>query len=327
MLNKQIPVSIITGFLGAGKTTLLNEILRCNPDTNFLIIENEAGNINIDSQLIKNDTKSSVIELTGGCICCSLSTDLSTVLNRVIMSGVKYDYLLIEATGMADSGQIINMFSGARVQRYFNLDGVVCLIDASSFLKCLNDFDEVRSQLAKADIAIINKSDLLSHEQMNELEQKLVSINPLARIEKTTYGQIENIPILNIESFSPSKAEKDILNFSNLSYVNTDKDNGHKIQTFSYTIPGSFDMERMSRWFERFLFQNKDNFLRVKALVSIHDMQHKMILQSVGSDFHVSQGNQWTDDDIKENKIVIIGTGLHEDEIKTSLYALAEVEV
>ncbi len=322
MQKKQIPVTIITGFLGAGKTSLLNEILRSNKNTNFLIIENEAGNINIDGELLKNNAKSNVFELTGGCICCSLNTELGTVLNSVIMSGAKYDYALIEATGMADSGQVINMFSGARVQRYFKLDSVVCLIDAASFHKRLTDFDEVRSQLAKSDIAIINKCDLLTSEQMNEVEQKVALINPLARIEKTTYGKVNDIQILNSDSFNPSKIEKNIIDFTNLMLTPQDNQHAHKIQTLSYTIPGSFNMEKMSMWFEDFLALNKDNILRVKAMVSIHDIKHKMILQSVGIDFHVTQGSQWKENESRESKIVIIGNGLQKDEIRKSLNEL-----
>ena len=324
MENKPTPVTIITGFLGAGKTTLLNEILRCNKDSNFLIIENEAGNINIDGELLKSNNKNNIFELTGGCICCSLSTELGTVLNSVILSRVMYDYVLIEATGMADSGQIINMFSGPRVQRYFKLDSVVCLVDADSFLKRVNNFDEVRSQLAKSDIAVINKCDLLPSEQMNEVEQKIASINPLARIEKTTYGKIEDIKVLNNESFSPSKIEENITDFTNLTLAAPDNEHAHKIQTLSYIIPGSFDMERMSVWFDDFLFLNKDNVLRIKAMVSVYNMKHKMILQSVGSDFHVTQGSKWNEDENRESKIVIIGTDLNEEEIRKSLYELLD---
>jgi len=320
-------VTIITGFLGAGKTSLLNEILRSKPNSKFLIIENEAGDINIDSQILKSDAKNKVVELTGGCICCSLNTELGTVLNSIILSGVKYDYVLIEATGMADSGLIINMFSSPRVQRYFSLDSVICLIDAGSFLERINDFEEVRSQVAKSDMAIINKCDLLLPEQMNKLEQKVASLNPLARIEKTTHGKIENIQILNRESFNPSKIEKNIIDFTNLTLASPKNQHRHKIQTLSYTLPGSFDIKKIAMWFEDFLCLNKDNTLRIKALLSIHDLSNKIILQSVGRDFHTTQGSQWSANEARESKIVFIGTGLQEEKIRNSLYALLmEVE-
>ncbi len=315
MQKKQIPVTIITGFLGAGKTSLLNELFRNNKNSKFLIIENEAGNINIDRELLNQNTISNVYELTGGCICCSLNTELGTVLNSVIMSGVQYDYALIEATGMADSGKIISMFLGARVQRYFKLDSVVCLIDAPLFLKRVNDFDEVRSQLVKSDIAILNKCDLLSSDQIDEVEHKVALMNPLARIEKTTFGNVDDIQILNIESFSPSKIEENIFDFSQLTLATKANHHDHKIQTLSYFVTGSFDMEKMSLWFEDFLALNSGNVLRIKALLSINDMEHKMILQSVGDDFYVYQGSPWKGNENRESRIVIIGTGLDEKEL------------
>ncbi len=325
MQKKQIPVTIITGFLGAGKTTLLNEILRNHKNTNFLIIENEAGNINIDSRLIHGNAKSSVFELTGGCICCSLSTELGTVLNSVILSGTKYDHLLIEATGMADSGQIINLFSGARVQRYFSLDAVVALVDAGSFLKRLTNFNEVRSQIAKSDIIIINKCDLLANGEMEKLKQKLISINPIARIEKTTHAKVENIRILNSGSFSPSKIEQDLINYTNLTYVNSNNGHAHEIQTLSYTLPGYFEIESMSRFFEEFLNSNGDKVLRIKAILNIHAMDSKVILQSVGDNYYTSQGSKWDENEIRESKIVFIGTGLKEEVIKKNLDELLKI--
>ena len=319
--NNPIPVTIITGFLGAGKTSVLNQILSSNSNSKFLLIENEAGNINIDSELLDNNTFSNVYKLTGGCICCSLSTELGTVLNSVILSRVNYDYALIEATGMADIGSIVNMFSGARVQKYFRLDSVICLIDGATFMKRLTNFNEVRSQLAKSDIAIINKCDLLNAEQLLEVEKKVVSINPLARIERTTFGNIDDIKLLNSDSFSPQKIEESVVDFTKLSLA-VNSELAHQIQTLSYTISGDFDMEKMSIWFENFLTSNSDNILRIKAIVSINDMKHKMVLQSVGGDYHITQGSVWSESECHESKIVIIGNNLNEGEIEYELRAL-----
>lgn len=317
-----MPVTIITGFLGAGKTTFLNEILQHNKTANFLIIENEAGNANIDSELVKINSQSSVFEMTGGCICCSLSTELGTVLNSVILSQVKYDYVLIEATGMADSGQIINMFSGARIQRYFKLDAVIGLVDASNFLTRIDDFSEVNSQIVKSDIVFINKQDLLPREELEKVEQRVRSINPLARIEKTSQGKFDGVDVLNTESFSASKVEESVIDFAQMTLLKEEKELAHKIQTLNYTIPGNFDMGKVAVWFEDLLFLNKENILRVKALLSIQDMKHKLVLQSVGGDYYTSQGKEWGKDEARESRIVIIGTQLNEEEIRKGLGSL-----
>lgn len=320
--NAVMPVTIITGFLGAGKTTFLNEILRRNKDANFLIIENEAGNINIDRELLRGKAKNNVFELTGGCICCSLSTELGTALNSVILSQAKYDYVLIEATGMADAGSIINLFSGARVQRYFKLDAVVGLVDATSFLERLPSFDEVRKQVAQSNLLLLNKCDLILPERVEEVEQQLSSINPFAKIEKVTYANIKNIPILNTDSFNPSKAENSIANFSELTLAKEVNEHVHSIQSLSYRLPGHFDMKKVSLWFEQFLHTHEKFILRIKAILSIEGMKHKMILQSVGDDFHITQGSQWLDNEDRESKIVLIGTEMQEDQIRKNLQAL-----
>lgn len=317
-----MPVTIITGFLGAGKTTFVNEILRQNENANFLIIENEVGNINIDRELLKGKAKSNVFELTGGCICCSLSTELGTALNSIIMSRAKYDYVLVEATGMADVGPIVDMFSGARVQRYFKLDAVVGLVDAALFLKHLPNFSEVRRQVALSNLLVINKSDLISPEEMVALEQKLASINPFSDVVKAKYGVTEGLRVLDSGSFDPSKIENTIIDFSKLTFVNSDTEHAHPIQVISYVLVGCFNMEKISLWLEDYIHHNSNTLLRIKAILSIEDISHKMILQSVGNNFHVVQGSKWLDPERRESKIVLIGTAMHQVEIEKSLTAL-----
>ncbi len=317
-----MPVTIITGFLGAGKTTLLNQLLKKYEHTKFLIIENEAGNVNIDSQLLNGNTQNKVFELTNGCICCSLSTELGTLLNSLILSRVKYDYVLIEATGMADPGQIIEMFSGKRVQRYFELDSVVCMIDAESVLNRVDNFDEVSKQIAQSDYLIINKTDLISAEKIPEVEQKLASINPFAQTEKTTFGELNDNKILNSKMFHPPKLEKSIIDFSHLTLLKPQTNHAHQIQTIGISITGCFNMEKVAQWFENFLSLNAETILRIKAILCITDMKHKMILQSVGKSYHVTQGSLWKHEEEKESQIVFIGTDLNKQQIQNELSEL-----
>ena len=322
MSNKPVPVTIITGFLGAGKTTLLNDILHSNPDMEFLIIENEAGEVNIDGELINKEKRNKVYELSNGCICCSLNTELGTLLNSIILSKMRYDYVLIEATGIADPGQVIDMFSGPRVQRYFTLDGVIGLIDASTFLKRFNDFNEIRKQVAQSDIILLNKIDLVTDDTLTEIELQLSYINPLAQVQRTINSNTDGIKILHCELFQPASVEKSIGNFSNLTLITPIREHAHKIQTLSFSILGNFDLKKLSWWLENFLFANAKNVLRIKGILSIEDMQRKIALQSVGDNFHISEGSLWHKNEQRVNRIVFIGTNLNKDELQKNLLSL-----
>jgi G3E family GTPase len=322
MAKKAIPVTLITGFLGAGKTSLLNEVLKENPKANFLIIENEVGNVNIDSSLVKQNANSKLFELTSGCICCSLNTELGTLLNSIILSGFQYDYILIEATGVADPSQIISMFTGVRIQRYFKLDSVVCIVDANSFINRVDEFEEAYKQIAESDMLLINKCDLVSFEQLKEVEERVAAINPFAKVEKTEFGKLKGSKILDSELFQPDKTEKSIIDFSNLSIVKPTQNHTHQIQSIAVKIPGSFRMDRVSSWFEDYLMFNYNKVLRIKGVLSIEDMKHKIIIQSVGPDYQITQGNLWGQDEKHESNIVFIGTDLNENEIREGLNSL-----
>lgn len=321
MSKHPIPVTIITGFLGAGKTTLLNEILNQEPSTKFLIIENEAGEINIDGELLKKENKNSIYELTNGCICCSLSTELGTLLNSIILSNVNYDYMLIEATGMADPSQVVDTFSGPRVQRYFKLDGVVSLVDAAQFLKHIDTYSEIRKQVAQSDIVLINKTDLVVPAQITEIEQQLNTINPLARTENISFGKVDANGILNCELFHPSNVEKSISDFSKLTLV-PKGEHAHKIQTLSFTINDNFEMEKLSWWLDNFLAANVGNILRIKGVLKIAGMKHKIILQSVGDNYHISQGSLWNESALGQSRLVFIGSNLDKEELQKNLSSL-----
>jgi len=317
--NKAVPVTIITGFLGAGKTTLLSEILKQHSDLKFLIIENEAGDINIDGQLIdKKENK--LIELSNGCICCTLSTELGTVLNSVILSQTSYDYLLIEATGMAEPGQIIEMFSGLRIQRFFQLDAVVCIVDANNLLDRVDTYDEVTKQIAQSDLIVLNKTDKVSDEKRQKVEDKIVSINPLAQVCSAVFGQVKDAAILYRKTFRAAQIEASLFDFSQLHQLRPVRPS-HQIQTVSLTIPGRFDMEKVALWLDDFLFQKGDAILRIKALLCVDGIKHKMLLQSVGNSYHLTQGSLWEAEEVFESQLVFIGSDLDKEEIENALSA------
>ena len=143
---------------------------------------------------------------------------------------------------------------------------------------------------------LINKTDLVTEDQVTKIEQQIISISPIVQLEKTSYGKIDTDQILNRELFHHSSIEQSIGDFNNLTFVSPVKEHAHKIQTFSFTISGDFAMQKFSWWLENFLIANAENVLRIKGILSFEGLHHKIALQSVGDNFHISQGNLWNDD-------------------------------
>lgn len=319
-----IPVTILTGFLGSGKTTLLNRLLAANPNKRFAIIENEVGEINIDSSLIRENKNAGVYELTNGCICCSINADLGIALNSIIVSGKKFDHLIVEATGIASPVEVIRTFTqGNRVKKYFKLNSVICLVDARNYLQQLLTHEETRQQSAWSDVILINKTDLASDKQTEEIETTIMQINPFATIFKTQYTEALGMDLLATIDPNSFKTEQGILSFQAMRPAQ--KNIVHNIQTIAINVSGSFEQNKIAWWLDGFLFTNATNVLRIKGIISIADIPHRLIIQSTGgTEYQVEKGSDWENQESRFSKIVIIGTNLNGDQIKENIQALVK---
>ncbi len=200
-MYQKVPVTILTGYLGSGKTTLLNKILSEEHGKRIAVIENEYGEVGIDQGLVINADEE-VFEMSNGCICCTVRGDLIRVLGNLMKRRDKFDYVLVETTGLADPGPVAQtFFMDDEIRDEFTLDGIVTLIDAAHIDQQLERTNESSEQVAFADVLILNKSDLVPEQSLVKLESRLRDMNTMARVVRSTQAEVPVETVLNLSAF------------------------------------------------------------------------------------------------------------------------------
>ena len=202
---EKIPVTVLTGYLGAGKTTLLNRILTEPHGKRYAVIVNEFGEIGIDNDLVVGADEE-VFEMNNGCICCTVRGDLIRILGNLMKRRDKFDYILVETTGMADPGPVAQTFyMDDEIQGKTRLDGIVTLVDTKHVHRHW-DSDEVQTQIAFADVILLNKTDLVTADELDALERRVRGMNAAAKVYRTAHAAVEMDTILNVGGFNLDRA-------------------------------------------------------------------------------------------------------------------------
>ena len=230
---KPIPVTVLTGYLGAGKTTLLNRILSDNHGKKYAVIVNEFGEIGIDNDLIV-ESDEEIYEMNNGCVCCTVRGDLIRVVEGLMRRPGRFDGIIVETTGLADPVPVAQtFFMDDDVRAKTELDAVVALVDAKHLPLRLKDSREAEDQIAFADVVVVNKADLVSHDELHRIEDTVRAINPSARIYTTTRSGVDLSKILNQGAFNLERAlenDPSFLDHDHPDHVcgpNCDHDHGH----------------------------------------------------------------------------------------------------
>jgi len=350
-----MPVTIITGFLGSGKTTFLNYILTQNHGKRIAVIENEFGEVGIDDALVKDKFtgEEEIFQMNNGCICCTVRGDLIRALGVLMEKTDKFDYIMIETTGLADPAPIVQtFFTVPEIGAKMRLDGIVTLVDAKHVIVRLDEksdkgaVNEVEQQIAFADIVLLNKTDLVTTEEVEEVTGRIQEVNKMVEIFPTQRSVVPLNKILNIRAFDLNKIteldpqllyakkhdhleNKDDHHSKKAGHDSADKHkhkskptHHHATQVTSVGIvkEGECRMDLLNGWMGKVLREKGVDIYRMKGVLAVQDMPQCFVFQAVHMVLDASPGAPWPDDK-RINKIVFIGKNLNRQELEEGFFS------
>jgi G3E family GTPase len=343
-MSQPTPVTVITGFLGAGKTTLLNRILTEHHGKRVAVIENEFGEIGIDHQLVIQSDEE-IFELNNGCICCRVRGDLIRILAKLRQRRDKFDLVLIETTGLADPGPVAQtFFSDAEVKEAFVLDGIVTVVDAKHVVLHFDDTREVREQIGFADVILLNKTDLVSEEELSRVEARIRKMNPMAKLYRTRNSDIALEKVLRIGGFDLKRAlelEPDFLQAEEEhDHDHEEHDHGHDdehehaheehghhdhhhdedITSVGIVAPGDVDEQKLGAWLGELLRTEGQNIFRMKGILAVKGRSERFVFQGVHMLMDGRPDRPWGSEK-RESRIIFIGRDLDRQKLNEAFAA------
>ena len=335
-----IPATILTGFLGAGKTTLLNRILREPHGMKIAVIENEFGEENIDNEILVQDSNEQIIEMSNGCICCTVRGDLIAALGQLAQKRrdgtLQFDRVVIETTGLANPGPVAQtFFMDEDIGTSYLLDGVITVVDASNAMQQLDRFEEAQRQVGFADRMLLSKTDLAPAAELAALETRLKRINPRAPILRADFGKVAIAEVLDIRGFNLNEKldiDPDFLKEDEHHHHDHEcgehcgHDHGHghhhhehghahgghtdDIAAFVYRSDRPFDPARLEEFVAGLVQAFGPRMLRYKGVLWLKGATRKVIFQGVHQTMGSDLGAPWGEGEARGSKIVFIGQNL-----------------
>jgi G3E family GTPase len=351
---KPIPVTVLTGYLGAGKTTLLNRILSENHGRKYAVIVNEFGEIGIDNDLIV-ESDEEIYEMNNGCVCCTVRGDLIRVVEGLMRRPGRFDAIIVETTGLADPVPVAQtFFMDDDVRAKTELDAVVALVDAKHLPLRLKDSREAEDQIAFADVVLLNKTDLVTPEELAKVEATVRVINPSARIHRTERSEIDLTKVLDQGAFNLDRALENDPHFLDQD----DHDHGHEcgpdcnhdhhdhdhhhhdhdhhhhhhhdhapspihdvtVQSVSLR-GGEMNSDRFFPWIQKITQTEGPNILRLKGIIAFKGDEERYVVQGVHMIIEGDHQRPWKDGEKRESRLVFIGRELDREKLERTFKA------
>jgi G3E family GTPase len=362
-MAEKIPVTVLTGYLGAGKTTLLNRILSEPHGKKFAVIVNEFGEIGIDNDLIVGADEE-IFEMNNGCICCTVRGDLIRIIEGLMKRKGKFDAIIVETTGLADPAPVAQtFFVDADVEEAARLDAVVTVADAKWLSERLKDAPEAKNQIAFADVILLNKTDLVSAEELREVEARIRAINPYAKLHKTVNCSVPLDAVLGRNAFDLDRIleiEPEFLETEDHDHAHEHHDHDHHghghdhhhdhghehhhdehrrglkhyqrglkhyhdedMQSVALSIEGDLDPEKFLPWLNDYVQKEGPSILRSKGIVAFKNEPKRFVFQGVHMILNGDLQRDWKPAEPRLSRVVFIGRKLKEDELKQGFLACA----
>ena len=337
-MSDKVPVTVLTGYLGAGKTTLLNRILSEPHGRKYAVIVNEFGEIGIDNDLVVGADEE-VFEMNNGCICCTVRGDLIRIIDGLMRRKGKFDAIIVETTGLADPAPVAQtFFVDDAVGRKTKLDAVVTVADAKWLNDRLKDAPEAKNQIAFADVILVNKTDLVSDDDLREVESRIRAINPYAKVHKTERCQIALPEVLGRNAFDLERIleiEPEFLEGNGHDHHHGhdhDHHHGHDhdhhhhhglkhyhdedMQSLSLRTETPLDPDKFFPWIQDLVAKDGPSILRTKGILSFKGDPDRFVFQGVHMILDGDHQRPWGETEARQSRIVFIGRNLDEDKIR-----------
>jgi G3E family GTPase len=341
-----IPATILTGFLGSGKTTLLKRVLSEMHGQKIAVIENEFGEENIDTDILRTESKEQIVQMSNGCICCTIREDLRETLQLLAAKRrkglVEFDRVVIETTGLADPGPVAQtFFMDDEIAETYLIDSIITLVDAKHAQQQLDDRQEARRQVGFADQIFLSKTDLVSEDEKNDLIHRLKHMNPRAPIRAVHFGEVPLSEVLDLRGFNLNARldiDPDFLKEEDAhghDHVHDEHcghghhDHGHEhgahcshphhhhhdddVKSFVYRADRAFDPARLEDFLGAIVNIYGPRMLRYKGVLHMKGTDRKVIFQGVHQLMGSDLGPQWGEGEARQSKMVFIGIDLPQD--------------